>query len=160
MSTFDAHTSQASALQDLAFFVGSWKANGTFFATSASPEKAIEMNIQGVQELENNWLILRTEENVTPENPHPLSAIYIWGYDLTSRQFLASWFDSHGGRATQTSSGWDGERLVFVGEMTVAGQTFPLTADGPRLRVVPKTRSGTVRGIPSRLRIRLSTLAL
>src|SRR5258706_14039196 len=97
MSTFDAHTSQTSALQDLAFFVGSWKANGTFFAIPGSPEKAIEMNIQGVQELENNWLILRTEEKVTPENPHPLSAIYIWGYDLASGQFLASWFDSHGG---------------------------------------------------------------
>ncbi|EFH82978.1 DUF1579 domain-containing protein [Ktedonobacter racemifer] len=114
MSTFDTNTTQASALQHLAFFVDSWKAHGTFFATPTSSQKTIEMNIHGTQDLENNWLILRTEEIPTPENPHPLSAIYIWGYDLTSRQFIASWFDSHGGRATQTSSGWDGDQLVFL----------------------------------------------
>jgi protocatechuate 3,4-dioxygenase beta subunit len=36
---------------------------------------------------------------------------------------------------------------IFLDNDEVAGQTFPLTADGPRLRVVPKTRSGTVRGM-------------
>jgi hypothetical protein len=35
---------------------------------------------------------------------------------------------------------------IFLDKDEVTGQTFPLTADGPRLRVVPKTRSGTVRG--------------
>jgi hypothetical protein len=35
---------------------------------------------------------------------------------------------------------------VFLGTSEVTGQTFPLTADGPRLRVVLKTTSGTVRG--------------
>jgi hypothetical protein len=35
---------------------------------------------------------------------------------------------------------------IFLGESEVTGQTFPLTARGPRLRVVLKTGSGTVRG--------------
>ena len=126
MSTSDTYTTQASALQKLAFFASRWKANGTFFATPTSGQKVIEMTIHGTYDLENNWLLLHTQENPTPENSHPLSAIYIWGYDLSSQQFLASWFDSNGGRATQTSSGWDGDQLVFLGEMTVAGQMFPL----------------------------------
>ena len=117
---------QRSALQDLAFFVGKWQANGTFFATPTSPQKPIAMTTDVTFELGGHWLVQRTEEQPTPENPSPLSVIYIWGYDLTSQQFIASWFASNGGRATQTSSGWNGDQLVFLGEMTIAGQTFPL----------------------------------
>lgn len=39
---------------------------------------------------------------------------------------------------------------IFLDKDEVTGQTFPLTADGPRLMVVPKTRSGTVRGTVAR----------
>jgi hypothetical protein len=35
---------------------------------------------------------------------------------------------------------------IFLGESEVTGQTFALTAGGPRLRIVLKTWSGTVRG--------------
>ena len=35
---------------------------------------------------------------------------------------------------------------VFLGESEVTGQTFSLIAGGPRLRIVARTRSGTVRG--------------
>jgi len=126
MSQSNQYTNQIAALHELTFFLGQWKASGTFFATPNAPQKAIEMSIHGTQELGNNWLIISTQEKPTPENSHPLSAKYLWGYDLTSRQFIAFWFDSNGGRATQTSSGWDGDRLIFLGEMTVAGQTFPL----------------------------------
>jgi hypothetical protein len=123
MTTFET---PAAALQDLAFFVGNWQARGTFFATPTSPQKAIEMSIGVTFELGGNWLVLRTAEEATPANVHPLSAIYIWGYDLVNKQYIASWFDSSGGRATQTSSGWNGDTLVFLGEMTFGGQTFPL----------------------------------
>ncbi len=126
MSESGTYTHQGAALDELTFFLGQWKATGTFFAMPNAPQKAIEMDIQGTHELENNWVIMRTQEKATPENSHPLSAIYIWGYDLSSQQFIAFWFDSNGGRATQTSSGWNGDQLIFLGEMTVAGQTFPL----------------------------------
>ena len=35
---------------------------------------------------------------------------------------------------------------IFLGDYEVTGETFPVTAGGPRLRVVLKTWSGTVRG--------------
>ena len=35
---------------------------------------------------------------------------------------------------------------IFLGDYEVTEQIFPVTADGPRLRVVLKTRSGTLRG--------------
>src|SRR5258706_274098 len=35
---------------------------------------------------------------------------------------------------------------IFLDANEVTGQTFPLAANGPRLRVVLRTRSGTVRG--------------
>jgi hypothetical protein len=56
----------------------------------------------------------------------PLTATYLWGYDPEAGRFSADWFDSNGGRATQTSTGWEGDRLVFIGQMTYGGHRFAL----------------------------------
>ncbi|MDD5367779.1 MAG: DUF1579 family protein [Anaerolineaceae bacterium] len=117
---------QSQELEALAFFSGKWQGKGTFFATPWWPEKPIEMTTEVTRELGDAWYLTRTAEKASPENPQPLSAIYIWGYDAGSGRFVASWFDSRGGRATQTSSGWKHATLVFEGEMTAGGFTFPL----------------------------------
>jgi hypothetical protein len=69
---------------------------------------------------------VRTEEHATSDNPAPLTARYLWGYDTPAAEFVAEWFDSNGGRATQRSKGWDGDTLIFLGTMTVGGFTVPL----------------------------------
>jgi hypothetical protein len=72
------------------------------------------------------WIRTRTAEQDSPDNPNPLTATYLWGYDPEAGRFSADWFDSNGGRATQTSAGWEGDRLVFVGQMTYGGYRFAL----------------------------------
>jgi hypothetical protein len=110
----------------LDFFLGRWHGKGTFFATPWWSEKPIEMTTEVTRELGDNWYLTRTAELASADNPNPLTAIYIWGYDAASQQFVAYWFDSRGGRATQTSPGWEGDTLIFNGEMTSGGYTFPL----------------------------------
>lgn len=57
-------------------------------------------------------LSVRSEEQATPDNPQPLTARSGWGYDTSTDQFVADWFDSNHGRARQTSAGWDGDMLL------------------------------------------------
>ncbi len=117
----------------LDFFHGTWTAPGRFHRTPFGEQKPIEMTIVGSSRLAPHWLQMTTEEAATPENPHPLRATYVWGYDELSGTFTADWFDSNGGRARQTSSGWEGDVLVFTGTMTMHGTTVPLRDTFTRL---------------------------
>ena len=72
------------------------------------------------------WLRFNTAELPDGDNPNPLSATYVLGYDTSAGKYVSIWFDSNGGHATQTSAGWDDQTLVLDGQMTVGGFTFPL----------------------------------
>ncbi|MFJ7217817.1 DUF1579 family protein [Amycolatopsis sp. NPDC098790] len=122
-------------MNELAFFVGTWHAEGRFHETPFGAAKPIEMTLTGSSEDRGFWTVLRTEEAATEDNPDPLTARYIWGYDDAADEFVADWYDSNGGRASQRSAGWDGDELVFLGTITMGGHTVPLrdtfTRTGP-----------------------------
>lgn len=117
----------------LDFFVGTWKAEGRFHDTPFGAGKPIEMVITGSREDRGHWTIVRTEEVATDQNPDPLTARYIWGYDEQAGEFVAEWFDANGGRATQRSTGWQGDTLVFEGTITMGGHRLPLRDSFTRL---------------------------
>jgi hypothetical protein len=116
----------APELAELAFFTGAWEAEGTFHATAFSSRKPIAMRIEVDLVHRGFWIRTRTAEQPSPDNPNPLTATYLWGHDPESGGFSAEWFDSNGGRATQTSTGWEGDHLVFIGQMTYGGYRFAL----------------------------------
>ncbi len=128
-------TDTTSRLRELDFFVGAWDATGRFHETPFGAGKPITMRIEGSAEDGGMWTVVRTRELPTDDNPSPLTARYLWGYDAIADEFVAEWFDSNGGRATQRSAGWDGDVLVFEGAMTLGGHTVPLrdtfTRTGP-----------------------------
>lgn len=113
-------------MNELTFFVGTWRAEGRFHETAFGAAKPIEMTLTGSSEDRGFWTVLRMEETATELNPDPLTARYIWGYDEAADEFVADWYDSNGGRARQRSAGWDGDRLVFLGTITMGGHTAPL----------------------------------
>jgi hypothetical protein len=113
-------------MAELDFFVGTWQATGKFHQTPFGAEKPIEMTITGSREDRGFWTVIRTAELGTAHNPDPLSARYLWGFDAQAGDFVAEWFDGNGARATQRSAGWQGDRLVFEGTITMGGQTVPL----------------------------------
>jgi hypothetical protein len=121
-----AAPSPAPELAELAFFTGAWEADGTFHATPFSAEKPIAMRIDVEVVHRGFWIQTRTTEQPSADNPNPLTATYLWGYDPETGRFSAEWFDSNGGRASQTSTGWEGDRLVFLGQMTYGGYRFAL----------------------------------
>jgi hypothetical protein len=125
-ATDQAIPQPAPELAELAFFLGRWEAEGTFHATPFSSRKPIAMEIDVELVHRGFWIQTRTAERPTPDNPNPLTATYLWGHDPETGRFSAEWFDSNGGRASQTSGGWEADRLVFTGEMTYGGYRFAL----------------------------------
>jgi hypothetical protein len=43
-------------------------------------------------------------------------------YDTTARNYLMLWIDNTGGRASQTSSGWEGDKMVWLGDGSMDGK--------------------------------------
>lgn len=113
-------------MRDLEFFVGEWEAPGRFHATPFGPAKDIEMHLSGKYDNRGFWFELLTTELATPSNSAPLTARYVWGYDVISEELVADWFDSNGGRGVQRSTGWHEGILEFSGTMTMQGTTIPL----------------------------------
>ncbi len=120
-------------MRELDFFTGSWHGVGRFHDTPFGKGKPIEMAITGSGEDRGFWFVIRTEELATTENPDPLTARYLWGYDAGTDEFVAEWFDGNGGRATQRSKGWQADKLIFLGTITAGGHTVPLRDSFTRL---------------------------
>lgn len=113
-------------MAELDFFRGAWDADGVFHATPFSARKPIRMTIEVAPMHRGFWLRFDTAELADPDNPNPLTATYVLGYDPVAAVFVASWFDSNGGHAAQRSAGWREDRLTFEGVMTTAGFAFQL----------------------------------
>lgn len=113
-------------MRDLEFFVGEWDAPGRFHPTPFGPAKDIEMHLAGAYDTRGFWFELVSTELATSSNPAPLTARYVWGYDATSQELVADWFDSNGGRGIQRSTGWQDNVLEFSGTITMQGATIPL----------------------------------
>jgi hypothetical protein len=113
-------------MRELEFFLGHWEAPDVFHETPFGPRKPIQMRIDGGREHRGFRIAIDTAEVSTPDNPAPLTARYVWGYDSATSEFVADWYDSNGGRGIQCSPGWTNDRLVFSGSMTMSGVTVPL----------------------------------
>lgn len=68
------------------------------------------------------WLSGRIGDVASKQNPHPFKGVVHMTYDTTAKSYLMLWIDNTGGRATQTSSGWDAEKMVWLGDGSMDGK--------------------------------------
>ena len=106
----------APEVDRLKYFVGSWHCEGIDFASPLGPEHPMVETVTAKTDLDDFWVIQRVTEKKTKENQNPLDGIYAWTYDPGQKKFVATWNDNTGGWATQSSKGWEGDKLVFLGE--------------------------------------------
>jgi hypothetical protein len=82
------------------------------------------------------WVLIHYQEKKTRENPAAVGADERWGYDPGAKKFVALVSDSMGGYGMATSPGWEGDDLVWTGDMYMNGQktgyrqTFTRAKDG------------------------------
>jgi hypothetical protein len=102
------------ALDQLKFFAGDWQCAGTGYVEGKGHPTSAK--VHAAWELNNFFLGLRYEEQQTEVNPMPVTAVEHWGYGDEIKKLIAGQVDSMGGYGTQVTAGWEGDRLVWVGD--------------------------------------------
>lgn len=110
------------ALDQLKYFVGSWECTGMGYVPNAHPTTA---RVKMDWDLNGFFINLRYEERKTDANPLPLTAVEHWGYSENQKKLVAGQIDSFGDFGTQATAGWEGDRLVWMGEMNRMGAKVP-----------------------------------
>jgi hypothetical protein len=111
------------ALAQLNFFAGSWQCAGTGYMDGKGHPTGARVTMGW--ELNGYFMSLRYEEQKTDVNPMPLTAVEHWGYGDELKKLVAGQVDSMGGYGTQASAGWEGDKMVWVGDVHMMGTKMP-----------------------------------
>jgi hypothetical protein len=111
------------ALKQVQFFVGSWQCAGTGYMEGKGHPITAKVNMGW--DLNGFFLNLRYQEDKTAVNPMPITAVEHWGYSDELKKLVAGQVDSMGGYGTQATAGWEGDRMVWVGDVHMMGTKMP-----------------------------------
>jgi hypothetical protein len=111
------------ALDQLKFFAGNWQCAGTgYLEGKGHPTSA---TVAMGWDLNGFFMSLRYEEKKTGVNPMPVTAVEHWGYSDELKKLVSGWVDSMGGYGTKATAGWEGDAMVWVGDVHMMGTKMP-----------------------------------
>jgi hypothetical protein len=109
-------------MAQLSFFRGSWTCTGEVPASAMGPAHKSKSGVVTRDELDGAWLTVHVNEAGGPDNPHPFKGMAQMGFDAVAKNYLMLWVDNSSGWAAQTSTGWEGDRMVFTGDGSMGGK--------------------------------------
>ena len=112
-------------LEQLKPFLGAANCKGQVEESPFGPAHDTVGTMGGHKDPSGFWVLIHYAEKKTKENPAASSADERWGYDPGAKKYVALLSDSMGGYGMATSPGWDGDALVWTGEVTMNGQKLP-----------------------------------
>lgn len=111
-------------LAQLAVFESTLNCAGKAFASPMAPEHATTGTVHGNRTVGGMWINLNYDEKKTAANPAPYHIGVYMGFDAGKKTFVQGCVDSFGGYCTESSTGWNGDTLVFEGTSNSGGQQF------------------------------------
>ncbi len=112
----------AAELDQLKLFEGTWKCDGKQPAGPMGPESAYKSSFKGKKDVENFWLAFDYTQKKSKAHPIPIVAKGFLGYDPATKKYVTMGVDNMGGSISETSPGWEADKLVFAGDGQMAGQ--------------------------------------
>jgi hypothetical protein len=118
----------------LKMFVGNWNCAGT---AAVGPGKTVNIKATAKvkYELGGFWQSFIYTEQKSKDYPMAGTAMGAWGWDAQAKKFFRAEFQSDGGYATGTSTGWSGDTMTwdltmssFMGQM-IAKHIFMKKSD-------------------------------
>jgi uncharacterized protein DUF1579 len=108
----------APELETFKFFLGRWRCDGKAFVSPMSPtEHAVKATAEAKLEVDNFWQSFSYEEKKTKEHAG-LRVKGLWGYDQGSKRYVSTTVGNHGEWNTASAPGWEGDNLVWTGEIS------------------------------------------
>lgn len=120
----DAPPGPNPKLKELKYFAGTWQCTGMSFAFMGMPEHKTSATVDASWTLDNYWLTIYYHESKTAMNAHPVAVRVFWGWDEQLKKFASGGVDNMGSYSVQNSPGWDGNKLIFNGDMHGGGATM------------------------------------
>jgi hypothetical protein len=133
-------------LAQLDFFQGTWSCTGKAFASPMGPEHATSANVHGVKTVGDMWIHISYDENKTAANPVPYHVGVYMGYDAGKKNFVENCVDNFGGYCTQSSSGWNGDTMIFEGTANGSGQALGVRDTFVKKSANELTHTGDMQG--------------
>ncbi len=112
----------APEMAQIAHFEGSWTCEGKMFETPMGPAGTMKSTVEMRREL-NGFFQIGTIKGTSANMP-PFEGRVHMTYDPGLKQFVMLWVDNMGGWATNMSSGWKGDTIVYEGDGHMGGQTM------------------------------------
>jgi uncharacterized membrane protein len=143
----------AAELSQFKYFAGSWACSGDSPAGPFGAAHKTRSALAIKSDLDGFWYNGTFTEMKTAENPHPVRGIFHIGFDTAGKQFVISTVDNFGTWATEMSSGWQGDTMVWTGDQMVMGEkaaardTFFKKGDGEfthKFELTIKGQSNTI----------------
>ncbi|MGB8325979.1 MAG: DUF1579 family protein [Steroidobacteraceae bacterium] len=103
-------------------YEGSWVCHGNVPEGPLGPAHKSTTYLKIHGDLDGMWLSGRIDEAASKENVRPFRGMLHMTYDTTAKDFLMLWVDNTGGWAMQSSSGWEGEKMVWLGDGSMGGK--------------------------------------
>jgi hypothetical protein len=104
----------------LAYFDGNWACSGTANPSPFGPGGKTTGKVSTRTDLGGYWHS-GTVKSMGAGMP-PMEGMFHMTYDPGMKQYLMLWVDNMGGRAQETSTGWEGDKIVFAGDAFMGGQ--------------------------------------
>jgi hypothetical protein len=111
-------------MAELKFYAGSWTCHGGVPEGPLGPAHKSTTSVKFQSDLGGMWLSGRVEEAASKANPHPFKGVVHMNYDPAAKKFVMLWVDNTGGWAKQTSSGWELEKMVWLGDGSMGDKTI------------------------------------
>ena len=107
----------AAELDTFKIFLGKWRCDGKQFARPLlGPEHAITGTAEGKLEADKFWQSFAYEEKKTKE--HPGLKVKGSGASTGVKRFVRAAVGNHGEWDTASATGWEGDKLVWTGELS------------------------------------------
>ena len=112
----------AAELDQLKVFEGSWRCDGKQPAGPFGPEQEYKSTFKGKKDIDKFWIAIEYDQKKSKAHPMPIKARGFLGYDPAAKKYVTIGADNTGGWISESSPGWEGDKLVFSGDGSMGGQ--------------------------------------
>jgi hypothetical protein len=112
----------AAELDQLKVFEGNWRCEGKQPAGPFGPEQVYKSSLKAKRDIDNFWIAIEYDQKKSKVHPMPIKARGFLGYDPVVKKYVTIGADNTGGWMSESSPGWEADKLVFTGDGSMGGQ--------------------------------------
>ena len=112
----------AAELEQLKMFEATWRCEGKQPAGPMGPEQDYKSTFKGKKDVESFWISFEYSQKKSKAHAMPVMAKGYIGYDPAAKKYVSLGVDNMGGSVTESSPGWEADKLTFTGDGQMGGQ--------------------------------------